>query len=226
MTACRLSLCALAATMVLSAPILKADAAELELPTYQLQEGFGVWWKAAAEAFAEENPGHTIKLAGAPFGDHHNQLTTRFVAGNPPDIAHISARFMFGFADSGFLEPLDACLGEIDWKEEDFIAAQAQMRRDGHVYAQLLLGYGWGLFYNEAMMEDAGVAVPTTPQEFVAAAKALTRWAGLLSAKLSKLPRNVLPSKATTRMPWHAALSFRICACRRNTFSTSAAARP
>ena len=173
MPACRLSTMALAATM-LSATLAPAGATELELPTYQLQEGFGVWWKAAAEAFAEENPGHTIKLVGAPFGDHHDQLTTRFVASNPPDIAHISARFMFGFADSGFLEPLDACLGEIDWKEEDFIAAQAQMRRDGHVYAQLLLGYGWGLFYNEAMLEEAGVAVPTTREEFVAAAKALT----------------------------------------------------
>ncbi len=174
MPACRLPTMALAATMVLTAPFSLANAAELELPTYQLQEGFGVWWKAAAEAFAEENPGHTIKLVGAPFGDHHDQLTTRFVAGNPPDIAHISARFMFGFADSGFLEPLDACLAEIDWKEEDFISAQQQMRRDGQVYGQLLLGYGWGLFYNAQMLDAAGIAVPTTPEEFVAAAKALT----------------------------------------------------
>lgn len=174
MPANRLPVVALAATMALSAPIAGASATELELPTYQLQEGFGVWWKAAAEAFAEQNPGDTIKLVGAPFGDHHDQLTTRFVAGNPPDIAHISARFMFGFADSGFLAPLDACLAEVDWKEKDFISAQGQMRRDGHVYAQLLLGYGWGLFYNAAMLDAADVAVPTSPEEFVAAAEALT----------------------------------------------------
>ena len=161
-----------ALAMIPSGP---AAALELELPTYQLREGFGIWWKAAAEEFAEQNPGHTIKLVGAPYGDHHDQLTTRFIAGNPPDIAHISARFMFGFADAGFLEPLEDRLAAIGWNEDDFIAAQKEMRRNGHVYAQLLLGYGWGLFYNEEMLQEAGVEVPTTPEEFVDAAKALTK---------------------------------------------------
>lgn len=167
-------LCAVAAAS-LCFQVVPAAATELELPTYQLQEGFGDWWRAAAAAFAEENPGHTIKLVGAPFGDHHNQLTTRFVAGNPPDIAHISARFMFGFADSGFLEPLEDRLGAIGWKEADFISAQKQMNRNGHTYALNLLGYSWGLFYNDAMLKEAGVAVPETPEDFLAAAEALTK---------------------------------------------------
>lgn len=151
-----------------------STAVELELPTYQLEEGFGVWWKAAAEAFAQENPGHSIKLISVPFGDHHDQLTTRLSAGTPPDIAHISARFLFGFADNGLLEPLDERLSAIGWNEEDFISAQAQMRREGKVYGHALLGYAWGLFYNKDMLEAAKVAVPTTPEEFVSAAKSLT----------------------------------------------------
>jgi len=174
MPSIRTSAIAVAGAMAFATSFGPAHAVELELPTYQLHEGFGVWWKAAAEAFAQENPGHTIKLVSAPFGDHHDQMTTRFVASNPPDIAHISARFMFGFADSGFLEPLDECLAEVDWKEEDFIGAQQQMRRNGKVYGQLLLGYGWGLFHNDAMLKAAGVEVPTTRDEFLDAAKALT----------------------------------------------------
>lgn len=165
----------LAAAFATLLPLGGAHAIELELPTYQLSEGFGVWWKAAAEEFARQNPGHSIKLVGEPFGPHHDRLTTRFVAGNPPDIAHISARYVFGFADSGFLEPLDDRLGTTGWQEQDFIGAQQQMRRDGKVYAQLLLGYGWGLFYNEDMLKAAGVAVPTTREELVATAKALTK---------------------------------------------------
>jgi len=152
----------------------RAAATELELPTYQLQEGFGVWWQAAAEEFAKENPGDTIKLIGVPYAQHHDQLTTRFVAGNPPDIAHISARFFFGYADQGFLEPLDDRLAAIGWKEEDFIGAQKQMRRDGKVYGQLLLGYGWGLFYNADYLQKAGIAVPKTADELLQAAHALT----------------------------------------------------
>jgi multiple sugar transport system substrate-binding protein len=160
---------------VMFLPISSATAIELELPTYQLEEGFGLWWKAAAEEFAKRNPGHSIKLVGAPFNDHHNQLTTRLTAGSPPDIAHISARFMFGFADAGLLEPLDARLTASGWKEEDFISAQGQMRRDGKIYAQALLGYAWGLFYNKEMFDAAGIAVPTTAAEFVAASKTMTR---------------------------------------------------
>lgn len=162
------------ATAAFAVSLSPASAIELELPTYQLQEGFGVWWKAAAEEFAKINPGHSIKLVGAPFGDHHNQLTTRLTAGTPPDIAHISARFMFGFADAGLLEPLDERLQASGWKEDQFISAQAQMRRGGKVYAQALLGYAWGLFYNKDMLDAAKIAVPTNPEEFLAAAKALT----------------------------------------------------
>ncbi|NBC30663.1 MAG: extracellular solute-binding protein [Spirochaetes bacterium] len=148
---------------------------ELELPTYQLDEGFGPWWRALAEAFEEENPGYRINLVSLPFNEHHDQLTTRLVSGNPPDIAHISGRFMFGLADSGLLEPLDDYLSEIGWEEDDFIPSQEQMRIDGSVYAQILLGYGWGLFYNKAMFDEAGIEVPTTPEQFVDAAKELTR---------------------------------------------------
>ncbi|PWL18301.1 hypothetical protein DKP76_04145 [Falsochrobactrum shanghaiense] len=162
------------ATVVTLTALSPSQAIELEMPTYQLEEGFGDWWKAAAEAFTKENPGHSVKLISVPFGDHHDQMTTRLAAGTPPDIAHISARFVFGFADNGLLEPLDERLKNIGWKEEDFISAQASMRREGKVYAQALLGYAWGLFYNKEMLDVANIAVPTTPDEFVAAAKALT----------------------------------------------------
>src|SRR5690606_41430658 len=108
------------ATVVTLTALSPSQAIELEMPTYQLEEGFGDWWKAAAEAFTKENPGHSVKLISVPFGDHHDQMTTRLAAGTPPDIAHISARFVFGFADNGLLEPLDERLKNIGWKEEDF----------------------------------------------------------------------------------------------------------
>jgi ABC-type glycerol-3-phosphate transport system substrate-binding protein len=151
-----------------------ARAIELVMPTYQLDESFGPWWRAAAEEFAKENPGNSIKLVPMPYEQHHNQLTTRFVAGDPPDLAHISARFYFSYADQGFLEPLDDRLAKIGWQEKDFIGSQAQLKRKGHVYAQLLLGYGWGLFYNSDMFAKAGVGVPKTKDELMAAARKLT----------------------------------------------------
>lgn len=147
----------------------------LEMPSYQLREGFGPWWRAAAEEFGRRNPGLRVNLIEVPFEPHHAQLTTRFIAKNPPDLCHISARFFYGFADQGFLEPLDTRLAKIGWREEDFIPAQRDMRRDGRVYAQLLLGYAYGLFYNETMFQQAGLSLPTNMSDMVAAAQRLTR---------------------------------------------------
>ena len=146
----------------------------LEMPTYQHAEGFGVWWRALGKEFERQNPGVTFKLVPNSFGEHHDQLTTRLVAGNPPDIAHISARFFFGLADQGLLDPLDERLAAAGWKEADYIPAQKGMRRGGKIYAQVLLGYGWGLFYNKDMLDKAGVSVPTNRADFLAAAKKLT----------------------------------------------------
>lgn len=168
------------AMLLASAPLATPAVAQaqpmvLDIPSYQLREGFGPWWRAAAEEFGRRNPGIRINLIEVPFEQHHQQLTTRFIAKNPPDLCHISARFFYGFADQGFLEPLDQRLAAIGWREQDFIPAQRDMRRDGKVYAQLLLGYAYGLFYNAAMLELAGVSVPTTIEEMLSAARRLTR---------------------------------------------------
>ncbi|PZW41080.1 carbohydrate ABC transporter substrate-binding protein (CUT1 family) [Humitalea rosea] len=160
----------------LAAPALaQTQVMVLDMPCYQLREGFGPWWHAAAEAFNQANDGLRVNLIEVPFEQHHQQLTTRFIANNPPDLCHISARFFYGFADQGFLEPLDRRLAAIGWKETDFIPAQRDMRRDGKVFAQLLLGYAYGLYYNAAMFEAAGIAPPRDLPQLLAAAKGLTR---------------------------------------------------
>jgi len=164
----------------LAAPALaQSQAMVLDMPSYQLREGFGPWWHAAAEAFNQANDGLRVNLIEVPYEPHHQQLTTRFIAKNPPDLCHISARYFYGFADQGFLEPLDRRLAAIGWKEVDFIPAQKDMRRDGRVYAQLLLGYSYGLYYNAAMFEAAGLAMPQDlPRDLpqlLAMAKRLTR---------------------------------------------------
>lgn len=169
----RLMTLSLTAALGMTGPAA-AQSIVLEMPSYQLREGFGDWWRAAAEAYAERNPGISINLIEVPFTDHHAQLTTRLIAGNPPDLAHISARFFYNLADEGLLEPLDDHFASIGWREEDFIPGQRDMRRNGQIYGQLLLGYSYGLFYNRDMLEAAGIALPTNLEELLDAAEALT----------------------------------------------------
>jgi len=155
----------------------QTEAAEvvLEFPSYQINEaGFGDWYRALAEEFEATYPNVKIKMQGVPYRDHHDKLTTRFVAKDPPEITHMSSRFFFGFADKGFLEPLD---GYMEGKgiKDSWTPMQQVMVRDGKTYGLLLLSYGFGLFYNEKMFKEAGVNVPTNMEEVIEVSKKLTK---------------------------------------------------
>lgn len=146
----------------------------LEFPTYQLQESFGPWWKALVAEYEKQNPTVRINLTNAPSNDHHRMLTTRFAAGNPPDIVHMTARFVWGYADEGVLEPLDGWMDKTDIKTS-WVPTQKSMTVDGKTWGLILLNYGFALFYNEPMLAAAGIEVPRTEEAFLAAARALTK---------------------------------------------------
>jgi multiple sugar transport system substrate-binding protein len=147
----------------------------LELPSYQATEpGFADWWKEAVKEFEATHPNVQINLISVPYRDHHDKLMTRFVAMNPPEITHISSRFFFGFADRGFLEPLDGYMKGTDIKEV-WTPMQQVMVRKGKTYGILLLSYAYGLYYNEKMFKEAGLVLPTTMAEVAEISKILTR---------------------------------------------------
>jgi multiple sugar transport system substrate-binding protein len=147
----------------------------LELPSYQATEpGFADWWKEAVKEFEATHPNVRIDLISIPYNVHHDKLTMRFVAMNPPEITHMSSRFFFGFADRGFLEPLDGYMEGTDIQEV-WTPMQQVMVRKGKTYGILLLSYAYGLYYNEKMFKEAGVVPPTTMTEVVEISKILTR---------------------------------------------------
>lgn len=156
-----------------AAPAL-AQTITLDFPTYQLQESFGPWWQALTAEFEKQNPGVKINLTNAPSNDHHRMLTTRFAAGNPPDIVHMTARFVWGYGSEGVLEPLDRWMDKTDIRKS-WVPNQAAMTVDGKTLGLVMLNYGFGLFYNEPMLKAAGLAVPTTEAELMAAARSLTK---------------------------------------------------
>ena len=152
----------------------RAETVTLDFPTYQLQESFGPWWKDLVAEFEKQNPGVKVNMTNAPSNDHHRMLTTRFAAGNPPDIVHMTARFVWGYADEGVLEPLDPWLSKTDIQKA-WVPSQSSMTVGGKTWGLILLNYGFALLYNDEMLKAAGVAVPTDEAALVAAAKALTR---------------------------------------------------
>lgn len=146
----------------------------LEFPSWQAKAaGFGDWHHALASAFEQEHSDLKVELQSFPFDSFVDKLTTRFGSGYPPDIVHLPARVVPQFASQGWLEPLDARLAETKIPEL-WPPLQDSMKWKGKTYGVLLLGYGYVLYYNAQLLQQAGVGVPKTPEDLVAAAKAVT----------------------------------------------------
>jgi multiple sugar transport system substrate-binding protein len=146
----------------------------LEFPTWQAEEpGVSTWWKELIAAYEKRYPDVKINLQQVPFAQFVKQMTVRFAAGNPPDIVHLPSRDFASFADQGWLEPLDERLKGTDIGAS-WPPLQSEMQWNGRTQGVLLMGYGGVLFYNEAKLKEAKLAVPKTPDEWLAAMKATT----------------------------------------------------
>ncbi len=150
-----------------------AQSTVFDFPTWQAEEaGLGDWWREVISAFEESHPDLTVELSGiTPSSAHAQQLTIRMAAGDPPGILHLPAARAREFASEGWLQPIDACFADTDVLSQ-WTPLQSYLQSDGQNLGLLLLGYTFTLFYNQDLLDAAGVAVPTTPEEFVAAIKA------------------------------------------------------
>jgi multiple sugar transport system substrate-binding protein len=147
----------------------------LSFPSWQQDEpGSSDWWKARIAAFEESHPGVTIEFSKIAVGEVADKLLTQFAGGAPPQIVHMPYLNLLPFASQGFLEPLDGYLEGTDILE-NWTSLQEGCTWEDQTFALLLLAYGYSMVYNEKLFTDAGVTLPTDPQSFIEAAKALTK---------------------------------------------------
>ncbi len=179
-------------------PMLSAQGTTLLFPSWQQDEpGSGDWFRARIAEFEAAHPGVTIDFIKVALNDHIQQLVTQFAAGAPPQIIHLPYRNYVEVAGQGFMEPLDAYLAETDVPER-WVPFQQAAVIDGQTYAIVLLGYGYGMMYNEKLFEEAGVAIPTTGEEFVAAAIALTKGPDQFGFGTTTVPGNNMANHIIT----------------------------
>lgn len=168
----------LAAAAIAGVMLLPASAmAQTELTLVSWFWGaatYGDWLEEVVVKFEAEHPGVTInktKVAG------NNRFTTNYslmVAGTPSDITHLAAREYQPFADEGFLEDLDP------WIEKSGLdltgwAGQGTCQWKGKTNCLMLLYAGYVMGYNEKLLNDAGVAVPTDYESYLEAVMKTTK---------------------------------------------------
>ncbi|MEO3388534.1 sugar ABC transporter substrate-binding protein [Mesorhizobium sp. CAU 1741] len=167
----------LAVAALLSASALTPAMAQttLKFISWQVDDaGNGDWWASVIEEFEKQHEGVTIEFTKVERGAYADTMTTLFAGGQPPQIVHLASFEFQSFADTGWLENLDP------WIERDNIdlegwAGQSVCQWNGETVCIMLSYFGYIMAYNKAILEDEGIAVPTTYDEFLAAARATTK---------------------------------------------------
>ena len=166
---------AIAALLAVGVAAPAAADTTLRFVSWQVEDpAFGPWWRKAIAEFEKTHPGVKIEFTSVPRESFADQMTTLFASGSPPQIVHLASFEFQSFADNGWLEPLGPYI-EGAKLDLDGWAGQKLCDWDGETVCIMMLYYGGMMAYNEAMFKEAGIAVPKTWNEQLAAARALTK---------------------------------------------------
>jgi multiple sugar transport system substrate-binding protein len=125
--------------------------------------------------FEEANPGIKVNVTDYTWPDYHDSLVLRFRSGTTTDIIYGGQDWLPGWAAAGFLAPLDAIAPEAiaTYREDLADFTISDMTYDGQVYGLPYYADTISFLYNERILEEAGIAVPTTWDEVAEAAREL-----------------------------------------------------
>ncbi len=183
----RRALAALAG-LSLAGGIAAAQAGEVTFWTWR-QEDKAVYTDLFA-AFTKANPGITVKFEAFPNENYNTIVTTALAGGKGGDVLHARAYGgLEAMAKSGYYLALDKTnVPELANLPDDANASES-LRADGKVYAVSLAGQTLGLIVNKDIFATAGVAVPAT-------------WADLLAACTALKAKGITPIANGTATPW------------------------
>jgi raffinose/stachyose/melibiose transport system substrate-binding protein len=130
-------------------------------------------------AFQEEYPNITIERVSRSFEDLQTTLQLALTGEDAPDVvqANNGRPDMGAFVEAGLLIPLDDFAAQYGWTERfpDSVRATASYTPDGVTFGEGSL-YGLaqqgelvGVFYNRAKLDELGIDVPSTWEDFLAA---------------------------------------------------------
>lgn len=135
-------------------------------------------YKELWDAFQKES-GMTLRVESAPYDDYYQRAQTMYAGGGTgiDAMAVPSVNANAAWAKAGMLLPLDDLVAKsnlVKW-EDFFPQTLAPTEWNGKRYGLPLSFDCRALAYNTKLFGDAGLKPPTNWQEFLAAAKALTK---------------------------------------------------
>lgn len=141
-----------------------------------LEPGRGEALWEAMTAYSDSHPNVTLEQQAVPRADYESTMSTQIGAGGGPDLMIVPPAFLFQAGDAGILAPLDGILS--DDVEGTLLPSNERGVYDGEQLGYTWEAVNWALIYNRNALDEAGTDVPTTPDELVAAAEAVTAATG------------------------------------------------
>jgi multiple sugar transport system substrate-binding protein len=167
-----------AVMLACTASVGAAEAETLKFISFQKDEsGVGDWHNAVIKEFEATHPGVKIEFTKVEQPVYADTMTTLFASGSPPDIVHLAAFDFPKIADNGWLEPLDANIKAAGLDLNGW-AGQDKCKWKGQTYCVMALYFGFFLAYNDALLKEAGVKVPTNYAEWLDAVRKTTKRSG------------------------------------------------
>ena len=160
-----------------------ADSSEpVELEFWDMARGKAEKYPPAAEAIIERYctevaPNVSIKYTNLPWGNWFETYSTAVASNGAPDVA-IGGGFMpFQFAVNNEAADLQWIIDE--WEKEGTTDDFLEGMLDYYVYHDKVVGIPFNYdpratYYRDDWFKEKGVAVPTTYEEFISAAKQMT----------------------------------------------------
>jgi len=138
----------------------------------------------ALELFSKYYPNIKVEYTPSPDAEasHHGKIMTMYAAGTAPDVFYCGSANVEEFAAKGILYDITDIFFDI-FTLDDYIPAALQcMQKNGRLYGITSCTVSPELYYNRDLFDEAGVEYPPTDpanpwtwDEFIAAAKALTK---------------------------------------------------
>ena len=164
---------AVLAAMLALSPLSASAADTIRVRINEYSPATADHYKDLAEQFNATQDDWEVVIEPIVWDNSLQKYTTEAAANRLPDIGHIGTRWMIDFVANDMLLPIDELL------TDDFAGTFV----DTFLGLQKFEGQTWGLpiaastramYYNSDLFEQAGVAPPTTWDEALAAAKAIS----------------------------------------------------
>lgn len=127
------------------------------------------------ENFQGANPDITVKMTHFPYADYRTKVAAAIPAGEGPDVVQLFYGWLNDYVAADLIQPLPADVFPASEIDAEFFPMVQAMKEGDQYWALPTAVRSLALFYNERLLDEAGIEPPTTLDEMIAAAKAMTK---------------------------------------------------